>query len=139
MRKLILELGSVVTLCRESNETFLIEVNFQGTHLRNESIDSHVPFHTLDKHRVVNILLEHRLLIIFEIFHFIQDEYAPSSTEIRRLAYPNTVLIAICVIIAYKLFVFVWHNKGQWGEIVNLSIQLFSFLYQTGQVVFCAD
>lgn len=87
----------------------------------------------------MNIFLKHRLLIVFEILHFIEDEYAPSSTEIRRLAYPNTVFVAIFVIIAYKLFVFVGHDERQWREIINLSVQLFGFLYQSTQVVFGAD
>ncbi len=87
----------------------------------------------------MNVFLQYGLLIIFEILHLIQDKNTSSSTKIRGLANPNAVLVAIFVIIADELFVFVRHNECQWRKVIDLSIQLFGFLYQSGQVVFRAN
>ena len=63
----ILEAISVVPLGRETDNSFLEEVDLQRTHLSNENIDPHVPLSASDQKRVVNVLLDYALLIVLEV------------------------------------------------------------------------
>ena len=114
-------------------------MNLHGPCLRDRHVDSHVPLHAFDEQRVVDVLLEHTLLIVLQVVHIVDDCDASSPAQVRRLANPQAFLVTIFVEEIDELLVFVGQDVSQRCEVVNLAVQLLRLLYESSQVIFGAD
>jgi len=132
VRKLVFELGLVVPLWREPYQAFTVQVDLHRPHLRDCDVDPHVPLHAFYQEWVVDILLQHTLLVILKIVDLVNDRYAPPSAQVWRLADPETGLIAIFVEIIDKLLVLVRHYESQRSKAVDLPVQLLHLFYKSG-------
>lgn len=85
----ILQISGVVAFGWEANDTFFEQVDFQRPHLRDQDVNTHVPLRTTDQQRVVNVLLDHTLLIVLEVLKVANNCYFSTSGEICGLADPH--------------------------------------------------
>jgi hypothetical protein len=117
----------------------LVQIELHRPHLGNGNIDPHVPFHPPNEHRIVNILLQHTLLVILKVVNVVNDGDASTTGQICRLADPLTPLIPIFVEEVYELLILVWHYKSQRSKIVHLAIELLHFLDDSRQIILGAN
>lgn len=110
-------------------------MNLHGSRLSYRHIDPHVPLHAFDEQWVVNVFLEHTLLIVLQVVHIVNDCDASPPAQVRGLANPQALLVAVLVKVVDELLVFVGQDVSQRGEIVNLPIQLLHLLDESRQVI----
>jgi len=120
--ELVFQLACIISISWKSNKAFRKKVKLKRSHWRYCDINSHIPFKSLYKQRVSNIFLEDTLLFIFQVINSINNKNAPASTQIWRFTDPNSILIAISVIIVNKLSIITRYYECEGSEVKQVAI-----------------
>ena len=139
MREEVSQLWIIIPFSWKPNKSLFIQVKLHWPHLRYGYIDSHVPLNTSNEHRVVNVLLENALLIVFQVVDVIYDWDSSTSAEVWRLADPKTFFVTILVEVVDELLILVGQNESQRGKVINLAIELLHLLNYSSKVILGAD
>jgi len=108
VRKQVVEVTRVVPLRRKADKAFLVEKEVHGAHaVGNADVEAHVPLVSSDQQRLTDVLLEDTLLFVLEVVHVFDYLDAPPPTQVRGLAYPELVLVAVHVLVLNYLPVLV--------------------------------
>ena len=109
------------------------------SHLGNGNVDTHIPLHTSDKHRVIDVSLQYALLVVLEVVNIVYNRDAAAPRQICRFANPLTLFIPISVEKVDELLVLIGQYEGKRREVVNIPMQLLLLLDYPRQIVFRAN
>lgn len=95
MRVLVAQPAAVIPVRRKPDNALLVEVQLHGPHLADKHVNADVPLDAADKHRLLDVLLDDRLLVVLQLSHVVDQSNAPSSGQISRLANPNLLFFVL--------------------------------------------
>lgn len=86
---------SLVFLGGESSQTLLVDIDTQGIHSVDESVDPQVELQTIYQVRIVKVFLSHILIALlqFHVFEATDQENTPPLAEVDRLHDENFVAV----------------------------------------------
>ena len=139
----VLQAVGVVALGWEAHNTLFEQVDFQRTHLCYQHIYTHVPFGSPDEQRVVNVLLDHTLLVILQILQTTNDRDLSPSRQVRRFADPHLLSLGTIDRLpreqVYELLRLIWQAVRYRREVVYFAEPSSVALDQACQVVLGAQ
>jgi len=139
MRELIVDFWHVVAIGTKADNALLVQIEFHGSHLCDQDIDTHVPFDAADEQWLAYILLNDTLLFQLQLHHIINEGDAAPPRQISRFEDPGLLFGILPVETLDELVVFVWQHEGKWYEIVDFAENRLLLLNNPSQIVFRAQ